>query len=239
MIKNNILRTFNIFNTKDWYIRSFSRRQSRITQNQILSFEKYWSKIGITYTPNIVNINKLFKKNSPIVLEIGFGIGDTLVKLAEYYSNINFLGIEVYIPGIGSCLSIANDKNLKNLKIICYDAVSVLYNMIPNNTFNIIQIFFPDPWNKRKHHKRRIIKISFVNLLKKKLKIKGQLHIITDSSDYKAQIISIINKNLNFKKLHLKNSLLYNNYQRKLTKFEKKLLKNKNKISEILFKRIL
>lgn len=180
----------------------------RYRKKNFMSFtsdiKKLWKKFVIEYKNNYLCFKKLFKNNFPIVIEIGFGKGKFFVKKSLYYPNINFLGIDVHQPSIISSIKYASLYKINNMKIIHYNAIDVLLNMIPDKTIFLIQIFFPDPWFKRKHYKRRIIQNLFINLLAKKLVFNGFIHIKTDIESYSNHIKKIFSENLLFKKFLLK-----------------------------------
>lgn len=217
-------------------IRSFVLRNSRIKKNQKDAISKYWPLMGINFQNEILKLEKIFVKNFDIILEIGFGMGLTLVEMARTRQNNNFIGIEVYKPGIGSCLRYAHELKIKNLRIINHDAVEVLSNMIPSESIYKIQLFFPDPWNKKKHNKRRIINLEFIKLLSSKLIFNGIIHIKTDSKEYKNYILKIINHATNVYKL----KEITNNKKDKnkiISKFEMKAVKLKNKIYNFMYRK--
>ncbi|CAL4325892.1 tRNA (guanine-N(7)-)-methyltransferase [Buchnera aphidicola (Protaphis terricola)] len=214
---------------------SFVCRKGRITNSQIKSIKKYWHLFGIDYQLNFLNFLSVFKYNYPVILDIGFGSGNYLVEMAVNNTDKNFLGIEVYLSGIGSCLRLAYLSNIKNLKIIYFNAVEVIDNMIPNYTISKIQIFFPDPWPKKRHHKRRMIQDVFLKKIRKKLIIGGILHIATDSREYAFYILNII-KNIKFyKNLSITNTFISNSMFYIKTKFEKKANIKGNKIFHLMF----
>ncbi|MEY8212575.1 MAG: tRNA (guanosine(46)-N7)-methyltransferase TrmB, partial [Gammaproteobacteria bacterium] len=151
-------------------IRSFVRRSGRITVAQKKAWDKYWAVYGINPEAGPLDLSTLFQNNNQrFVLEIGFGNGENLVDCAKEDPNSNFTGIEVYPSGIGQCLINANKYDLKNLRLLCNDAVDVLHKQIANESFDVINIFFPDPWPKKRHHKRRLISEDFIVLIKSKL----------------------------------------------------------------------
>ena len=161
-------------------IRSFVIRASRITQRQRQAISQYWSEYGIDLTDDLKDISACFKRAAPTVLEIGFGMGDSLVNLAASRSDINFIGIEVHPPGVGACVASAAEMGLTNLRVIKSDAIEVLTKHAANQSLAQVQILFPDPWHKKKHHKRRLIQPSLLSLLAKKMVSKGGLRIATD-----------------------------------------------------------
>ncbi|CAL4043888.1 tRNA (guanine-N(7)-)-methyltransferase [Buchnera aphidicola (Tetraneura ulmi)] len=207
----------------------------RISSLQRKSIEKYYPLFGLKYQNFSFDWIKIFGRSKPIILEIGFGNGDSLINSAIENPNKNFLGIELYLPGIAIVLQKINDFNLKNIRIIYFNAIDVLMNSISECELSEIRLFFPDPWPKRKHHKRRIVQKQFLKIVYRKLSLKGKLHIITDSESYFLQILK------NIKSLNCYIDLSKNrNYLSKipcgiLTKFEKKGIKLGNRIFHLFF----
>ncbi|QFQ32355.1 tRNA (guanosine(46)-N7)-methyltransferase TrmB [Buchnera aphidicola] len=234
-MKNNIITPQyknGIFLRKN---QSFVCRKGRITQSQLKSIQRYWPLFGIDYQLKNINFELVFKHNYPVILDIGFGSGDSLVQMAIDSYNKNFLGIEVYSSGIGSCLRLAYISDLKNLKIIRYDAIEVIENMIGNHTLSKIQIFFPDPWPKKRHHKRRMIQYDFLKKILKKLIFNGVLHIKTDSKEYAFYILDAIKKINQYLNLSNMHSLIENSSIYTKTRFEKKANMLGNKVFNLIF----
>lgn len=220
-------------------IRSFVLRKGRITKNQKTSLKKYWKNMGINYVKEKINFEKIFNRKTKTILEIGFGMGNSLVNIAKNNQQNNFIGIEVYAPGIGSCMNYAQNIGINNLRIICHDAVEVLENMIFNSSLDIIQLFFPDPWHKKKHNKRRIIQFEFIILVLKKLKQGGIFHIATDSQEYYKHILNVTKNILNFKNISEEKIYVDIINSRIKTKFELRGINLGNKISDLIFKKML
>lgn len=200
-------------------IRSFVLRQGRLTKGQEQALKNLWPTFGIEYNPNSVIS---FETNKNVVLEIGFGMGASLIEMAKNAPNTSFLGIEVHKPGIGSCLMAIEENQLPNLKVMCHDAVEVLQNMITNDSLNKVQIFFPDPWHKAKHNKRRIIQPNFVELIRQKLKPGGILHLATDWQHYAEHMLEVLTQAKSFKNLSITNDYIPRPEERPITKFEKR-----------------
>lgn len=232
MINNNYVIKFLKTN---YTINSFVlRRRNKNFSNFTDFIKKLWKKFGIDYNNYYILLQSLFNNKKPVCIDIGFGQGDFFIKKAEYCKYINFLGIEVYYSGILSALKFAEIYKLNNVKILYHNAVDVLLNMIPNKTISIIQIFFPDPWPKRKHHKRRIIQDAFVKLIAKKLVSKGIVHIKTDVPSYGDYIAEVFSKCKLFTSISLKekDEILFFPYK---TKYEKRGISLGNIIFEYIY----
>lgn len=180
-------------------IQSFVKRSGRLTEGQKHGLGALWSKYGVEITDQVIDLEALFPKKQPIFLEIGFGNGDSLLTMAKNETEHNFIGIEVYEAGVGRLINEANKQNLKNLKIIKGDAVEVLKHNIADNAFSGFQLYFPDPWHKKRHHKRRIVQSDFMTLLSKKLKNHAFVHMATDWKDYAEQMMQVLESHPNFK----------------------------------------
>ena len=165
------------FNSKP---KSFVTRQGRITANQKKALDSFWNQYVISEFSEIQE----FIQGNYSLLDIGFGAGETLLSIAQNKLDMSLLGAEVYRSGIGTVLSKADEFNLENIKIVNEDAEDLLQNKIPDNSFDVIIMFYPDPWPKRRHHKRRLIKKEFIDLLHKKLKPSGIFYFKTDWKDY-------------------------------------------------------
>lgn len=169
-------------------IRSFVRRSGRLTPSQQRALTELWPEYGVEYEPEAYDLDSLFDSSAPVVLEIGFGNGETLVQQAEANPDLNFLGIEVHEPGVGHCLLKARDAGVRNLRLIMHDAIDVLTRQIPPQSLQRVNIYFPDPWPKKRHHKRRMIQPAFLDLLHSRLGAGGALHIATDWANYAEHI---------------------------------------------------
>ena len=180
-------------------VRSYILRQGRLTKFQESGIKKFAPKYTIPFQKMQLNLDLAFPKKNKIILEIGFGMGDTTFKMAQEMPYSNFLSIEVHSPGVGSLLNKINLSQLENLKIIQHDAIEVMNEMIPDKSLGGIHIFFPDPWPKKKHHKRRLLKNSFLNLIELKLSQSGYIHIATDWEAYALEIITLVEENKFFK----------------------------------------
>ena len=175
-------------------VRSFVRRTGRMTPGQERALTDLWPRYGLDYTPVPLDLAELFGRHAPVALEIGFGNGESLVSQAAANAGFDYIGIEVHEPGIGHCMMHADSASLSNLRIISNDAIDVLQNQIPDQSLTRINLYFPDPWPKKKHHKRRIIQLDFLTLIAGKLKSGGALHIATDWANYAEHIDEIIDQ---------------------------------------------
>jgi tRNA (guanine-N7-)-methyltransferase len=170
-------------------IKSFVLRQGRLTSAQKNALENHWLEYGIEYSEQLLNFEDIFGNTRPIILEIGFGNGESLLQQAINQPQYNFIGIEVHGPGVGHLIHLACEAGIKNIKVIRHDAVDVLNNQIINDSIKQLQLFFPDPWHKKRHHKRRIIKAEFIDLISQKLITGGTFHMATDWQHYAEQML--------------------------------------------------
>lgn len=179
-------------------IRSFVLRQGRMTSAQQSGLELLSQK-GLLREQGVLDCGKTFGRNVPTILEIGFGMGGSLLQMAQAAPEKNFIGIEVHRPGVGKLLHDMAGVGVDNIRVYCDDAVEVLQQCIADDSLDAIQIFFPDPWHKKRHHKRRLIQPEFVQLLHRKLKLGGVLHAATDWQDYAEHILAVMQAAPNFR----------------------------------------
>lgn len=174
-------------------IRSFVLRQGRMTPGQQRAFDENWSRWGLACERGAPDDwSAVFGRSAPLVLEIGFGMGQSLVAMAAAEPDKNFIGIEVHRPGVGKLLHTMAEQGVDNIRVYNDDAVEVLEQCIADAALARIQIYFPDPWHKKKHHKRRLIQPAFVERLRHKLQPGGLLHLATDWQDYAEQMLSVM-----------------------------------------------
>jgi tRNA (guanine-N7-)-methyltransferase len=176
-------------------IRSFVKREGKITTGQSNAIAQLWPSYGINLEQGALDLNALFEREAFTILEIGFGNGMSLAEMAEQHPKQNFFGIEVHNPGVGSLLVQVKKRALENVRVSRDDAVEVFEQQIHNASLERVQIFFPDPWHKKRHHKRRLIQADFVALLVAKLKPRGIIHVATDWQNYAEQILSVLSLN--------------------------------------------
>jgi len=217
-------------------IRSFVLRQGRMSNAQTRALETLLPRWGIPYRESLLDLDTAFGRSAPKILEIGFGMGDSTAAIAAAHPQNDYLGIEVHGPGVGSLLNQIEALSLSNLRVIQHDAVEVLKHMIAPASLDGVHIFFPDPWHKKKHHKRRLIQPELVALLCEKLKPGGYLHAATDWQEYAEHILSVLAA-----EPKLANSAA--DYApkpdyRPLTKFEQRGIKLGHGVWDIVFRRV-
>jgi len=176
-------------------IRSFVKREGKLTKGQANALESLWVTHGVDLQDELLNLEALFGRSAPVVLEIGFGNGSSLADMAEQYRDLNFFGVEVHRPGVGSLLVQVKQRELGNIRVSQDDAVLVCNQQIPNGSLERVQIFFPDPWHKKRHNKRRLIQPAFVETLITKLKTGGRIHVSTDWENYAEHILEVLSAN--------------------------------------------
>ncbi len=173
-------------------IRSYVLRQGRLSEAQARAHRTLLPQFGISFANQLIDLNAAFGRAAPKILEIGFGMGETTATIAAAQPEKDFLGIEVHTPGVGSLLKLVEAQGLGNLRLIQHDAVEVLQAMIAPASLDGIHIFFPDPWPKKRHHKRRLVSTDFVALLANRLKPGGYLHLATDWEEYAAHMLAVL-----------------------------------------------
>lgn len=232
-------------------IKSFILRQGKTTSGQKNAIDELMPVYGIDYQEQlIIRLDEEFKSSNietaaandsnsnashPIIIEIGFGMGHATAEIAKQNPENNYLGIEVHGPGVGSLLMLIEKYELNNIRVIRHDAVIVLQNMIADNSIDGFHIFFPDPWHKKRHHKRRIIQPEFVQLLCNKLKIGGYIHLATDWEDYAQHMLSVLSQNQELSNQSPSGDFVLRPSYRPLTKFEKRGINLGHKVWDLIF----
>jgi tRNA (guanine-N7-)-methyltransferase len=218
-------------------IRSFVLRQGRLTKGQERALQTGWPQFGVEYTGQALDlVNTFGRGDSPKILEIGFGMGDATAKIAQTLPASDFLAVEVHTPGVGGLLKLMQEGDISNIRIVQHDAVEVLQNMLVDASLDGVHIFFPDPWHKKRHHKRRLIQAEFVQLLCSKLKAGAYIHVATDWQEYAEWVLEVLRA-----EPQLQNTAV--EYAEKpayrpLTKFENRGLKLGHGVWDLVFKRI-
>ena len=218
------------------HIRSFVHRRGHITQGQLAALDTLMGKWSIGYAPRTLDLKEAFGRQAPTILEIGFGMGETTEKIAQSRPEDNFLGVEVFNAGVGSLLRRVEDSQLNNVRIIQHDAVEVVRDMILPDTLAGVHVYFPDPWPKKRHHKRRLLQTPFVQLLASRLAPGGYMHCATDWEEYAGQMLEVLSAE----------PLLANTADgyaprpdyRPLTKFENRGIRLGHGVWDLIFKRV-
>lgn len=221
------------YDPTDRRIRSFVTRAGRVSSGQARALEMLAPTFCIPYQKAWLDVDTAFGRAAPTIFEIGFGMGETSAKICAGMPDKNFIGVEVHTPGVGSLLKLIGEQNLSNQRIIQHDAVEVLTHMIAPNSLAGVHVFFPDPWHKARHNKRRLIQAPIVDLIASRLQVGGYLHCATDWEDYAVQMLAVLSANE-----QLKNSA--QDYAprpdyRPVTKFENRGLKLGHGVWDVVF----
>ncbi|QLE84674.1 MULTISPECIES: tRNA (guanosine(46)-N7)-methyltransferase TrmB [Shewanella] len=218
-------------------VRSFVLREGRLTKGQALAFEQQWPTMGLDYSPEPLDLVKVFGREADTVLEIGFGMGASLVAMAKAAPELNFIGIEVHKPGVGACLADAAEAGVTNLRVFHHDAVEVLENSIVPASLARVQLFFPDPWHKKRHHKRRIVQPEFVETIRSALKIGGVFHLATDWENYSEHMLEVMTAAPGYKNQSTTGDVVPRPDHRPLTKFEARGHRLGHGVWDLMFER--
>ncbi len=173
-------------------IRSYVIRGGRMTEGQKNAFEKWWPHYGMRLADGLINPAEVFGRVAPLVVEIGFGMGDSLLEMAQAEPDKNFIGIEVHPPGVGRLIHLAGKAQVQNLRVYMADAKDVMEDCIPSQAIDRFQLYFPDPWHKKKHNKRRIVQAEFMALVSEKVKVGGVVHLATDWAPYAEHMMEVL-----------------------------------------------
>lgn len=219
-------------------VRSFVKREGRLTKGQAAALERSWPTMGLTHDQGLLDLTAVFGRQAPTVLEIGFGMGKSLVAMAAAAPEKNFIGIEVHRPGVGACLMDAEEAGLTNLRVFEHDAVEVLEDCIADGSLSTVQIYFPDPWHKKRHHKRRLIQPEFVELLRRKLAIGGIIHLATDWENYAEHMLEVMSSAKHWHNLSQTNTFIPRPPERPLTKFEQRGERLGHGVWDLKFERV-
>lgn len=203
-------------------IKSFVRREGRLTTGQQRALDELFPVYGLDDKLSHIDLDQVFDSSHPKILEIGFGNGASLAQQASDNPGNDYIGIEVHRPGVGHLLVELQQRGLSNVRVFCADAVEVLNHCIADHTLDGVQIFFPDPWHKKRHHKRRLIQVEFVELLKRKLKSGGTLHLATDWENYAEQMLEVMKQVTGFHNTATEGHFVPRPLHRPLTKFEQR-----------------
>jgi len=210
-------------------IRSYVLRQGRTSAAQQRALDELFPRFGIPFSDSLINKEQIFQRTAPVVLEIGSGMGETTAAIAYANPGTDYIAIEVHGPGVGSLLKKIAELDLKNLRVIRHDAVDVLAQMVPDASLAGLHLFFPDPWPKKRHHKRRLVQPPFAALAARKLAPGGYFHAATDWPEYAEQIDAVFSSSIFFTKEMPK--------QRPVTKFERRGIGLGHPVRDLLYLR--
>ena len=220
-------------------IRSFVMRAGRMTSGQSRALEELWPRFGVEYSQAPLDLEKLFGRAAPRTLEIGFGNGEHLARLAAAHPERDYLGIEVHRPGVGHLLMLAQAQALSNLRVSDHDAVEVLRAQVPESSLDEVLVLFPDPWHKKRHHKRRLIQPSFVELVATRMKSGGVFRLATDWEDYASQMLDVLRgASARFTNLSETGDWIPRPEERAPTRFEKRGARLGHGVWDLAFRRI-
>lgn len=219
-------------------IKSFVLRQGRLTTAQQHALDNHWLEYGIDYSAQPLSLSELFGNENDIIVEIGFGNGESLLQQAINQLEFNFIGIEVHGPGVGHLIHHAHEKGLLNLKVIRHDAVEVLKQQFADDSIKQLQLFFPDPWHKKRHHKRRIINPEFISLVHSKLKAGGLFHMATDWQHYAQQMLEQMDSTEGLQNIAGNGHFSPGKSGRCETKFERRGIKLGHGVWDLIYKKL-
>lgn len=217
-------------------IRSFVLRQGHLSTGQQRAMDEGMPRWGIEYRPERIDLEQAFGRAAPKILEIGFGMGGATAEIAAANPDQDYLGVEVHSPGVGNLCKLIAEKELSNLRIIRHDAVEVLDHMLADGSLDGVHIFFPDPWHKKRHNKRRLIQAPLVEKLITKLKLGGYLHAATDWEDYALQIMDVFSSQPQL--VNTADGYAPRPDYRPLTKFEARGIKLGHGVWDVIFRRL-
>ena len=221
---------------KDYgHIKSFVRRAGRMSAAQENYYAEMMPKIGIVYAPAPLDLAAVYGRNAPKILEIGTGMGETTAKIADAHRENDYLGVEVHVPGIGALCKQIAERNLDNLRICPHDAVEVVRDMLPEASLAGVHVFFPDPWHKARHNKRRLIQPPFVALLASRLQPGGYFHCATDWEEYAHQMLEVLSGEPTL--VNTADGFAPRPDYRPLTKFENRGLRLGHGVWDVIFKK--
>ena len=217
-------------------IRSFVRRAGRMTEGQERAMQRLWPRWGLSLESGLLDLDQVFGRRAPRVFEIGFGMGDSLVEMAIAAPERDFIGVEVHEPGVGRLLARMEEAGIDNIRVFNCDALEVLARCIPDGALDVVQIFFPDPWHKSRHHKRRLVQPEFVQALRQKLAPGGVLHLATDWQPYAEHMLEVMSAAEGYRNLHP--GYAPRPEWRPLTKFERRGHRLGHGVWDLLWERV-
>ncbi|MAA66430.1 MAG: tRNA (guanosine(46)-N7)-methyltransferase TrmB [Alteromonadaceae bacterium] len=218
-------------------IRSFVLRQGRMTEGQKKAYERNWPKFGLTREHGMIDPREIFGREAVLNLEIGFGMGQSLAAMAEAAPEQDFIGVEVHTAGVGALLKEVEDRGLENVRVYNIDANDVIDLCLPDAGLDCVMLFFPDPWHKKRHHKRRLVQPEFVQRIRHKLRVGGIFHLATDWENYAEHMMEVLSASEGFANTQPEGSYSPRPEQRPQTKFERRGLDRGHGVWDLLFRR--
>jgi len=218
-------------------VRSFVLRAGRLTEGQKRALDELWPLYGIDEGKYQLDLEILFGNDQPVIMEIGFGNGDATWQMALAHPEENYLGVEVHRPGVGHLLLKLEENGIGNVRIACEDAVELIHQRIPRGSLAGVRIYFPDPWPKKRHHKRRIIQAPFIGLLAEKMQAGGILHMATDWEQYAEYMLEVMHNSRDFKNLAPDGKSCPKPEWRPATKYEKRGERLGHSVFDLVFRR--
>ena len=218
-------------------IRSFVMRAGRMTEGQKRAYEALWPRFGLELADGVVDPRELFGRRAPLNLEIGFGMGQSLAAMAAAAPEQDFIGVEVHRPGVGALLKAIQEQGLENVRIYCADANEVIDHCLPDALLDRIMLFFPDPWHKKRHHKRRLLQPEFAQRIRHKLRVGGIFHMATDWQDYAEHMLAVMGDSEGFENTAGEGQYAPRPGDRPVTKFEKRGERLGHGVWDLLFRR--
>lgn len=215
-------------------IRSFIRRQGRLTQGQQYALTHHWIKFCLD-PQGAYDFVEVFGRTAPLIVEIGFGNGESLAKMAAENPGTDYIGIEVHRPGVGHLMMLLEEQGINNVRIYCHDAIDILEHKLPDASLAGVHLFFPDPWPKKKHHKRRIVRASFISLLLKKLSVGGYFHAATDWQNYAENMLEVLSADPGLINNSESGDYCQRPEYRPLTKFEQRGIRLGHGVWDLIF----
>lgn len=219
-------------------IRSFVRRQGRMTSLQERALAELWPKYGLEPGAGPLDLELVFGRAAPRVLEIGFGMGEVLAEMALNHPEQDYLGIEVHRPGVGRLLAKLEEQGNTNVRVFCHDAVEILQTRIADGSFDRVLLFFPDPWHKKRHHKRRIVRPEYVEMIRTKLKPGGVFHMATDWQEYAEWMMKVMTAAEGFENLAGVGQYSQRPDYRPVTKFERRGQRLGHGVWDLMFTKV-
>ncbi len=217
-------------------VRSFVLRAGRMGPGQARALAELGPRFLLPYRDEALDLDAVFGRSGPKILEVGFGMGETTARIAAENPHIDYLGIEVHTPGVGALLKRIGELNLTNLRLVQHDALAVMRHMLGEESLDGVHIFFPDPWPKKRHHKRRLVQPPFVQLLTSRLKPGGYVHLATDWEDYAGQMLEVLSAEPGL--ANTAEGFAPRPPTRPLTKFEQRGLRLGHGVWDLLFRRV-